>query len=1420
MPSLRRARGGIPVISLAAPQPMRRARLALVAGALFAASVLAFAGITLWYERNEELRRAERDLVNLGQTLSEQLAQRLEMIDMGLKAALGQLHDSAYTSGDASNSSRVLRAHAEALVSVSAIGLYGADGELVSASGDPSPWLPASLAAWDALAAHRSGRVSGLHISLPMRSPDQKEWYLLVSRRASDSRGEYRGAIVAILDPKRIAHAYAVLDLGTHTSLALLSGESTLIASHPWRDDLVARKFRDLDPGDADGGVHVSVQASIFDAGRVLTHSTPIRGYPLHLAIMKARRTILASWRRHAVIGGTAAVLISAMALALAFLVDKHLRRREESVAQLRENQADLTEAQRIARLGSWHFDGATGTIRWSAQAAGLLGIGVDSVPNVESLLAHVIEEDRLRVSRAWESLLSAGMLDVEFRTLSDTGETRWLRARAEAQTGTQKQAFRARGTLLDVTDERRAEQAAQHLAAIVESTEDAIFSLSGDGTILSWNRGAARMFGFASSESIGRRLTELLPPDAAAEAHRLVARGIGGEIVENFEIQLTANGQRRIHISVTLSPLRDAAGQVIAASAVARDITARRQAELRQLMEHRVAQLLAESAPLDETMPRILSTLCQSLGMDCGMQWDLEGEGSGYRRSFLWTRADLDARNIAAELPMVQATDGPCDLVWHTTLPQWFSHEELVARGMGASAGPLAFASALFIPIALGGRVACVLELRTARTQSYDFEILSTARAIGSQIGLYMERKRAEDDLRAEKEYIGHIIATAPTLIASIAPDGTTRSVNPTILDLAGYLPEELYARNFWKTLHEGPASIVDDLLTQAARGGVADYPLAIRTRSGDLRDLSVSAAARRGTDGSIVEYIVVGTDVTARRLDEARRAAEFAVARALSEAQSEPQAVETILGTICQILDWDCGVFRVSDPESRIVTCPYAWGKPDPDIAALITALQESRELGPHTMYWRTVDTGMPQWDNDLPSRIGKRLRPAVERAGVMSALSIPVTAGERFLGAIQFFGQSNNRPAGILLDAMQAIGRQIGQFIERKRVDAERQHADERLRSIAANIPGIVFEYRLRPNQTAAFEFVSERALDLLEEPADALTRDPRLMFKLVEPAYRRQLLRSMHVSRHTRSLWLSEMPIRTRSGRVRWVRGQSMPKYLDDGSVVWDGVIVDVTAQKQAEHAIQQLNEQLERRVVDRTAQLSAANRELESFAYSVSHDLRAPLRSIDGFSRILVEEYGATLDSTAANYLSRVRNASQRMGQLIDDLLSLSRVTRSELKRVRTDLSAIAEAVVQELRGESPDRSVSVSIHPGMSCLADPSLIRIALYNLIGNAWKFTSRRPDARIEFGALIQRSRTVYYVRDNGAGFDMEHAGKLFGAFQRLHSPREFEGTGVGLATVSRIIDRHGGTVWAESVVDQGATFYFTLGTAGGRS
>ena len=230
------------------------------------------------------------------------------------------------------------------------------------------------------------------------------------------------------------------------------------------------------------------------------------------------------------------------------------------------------------------------------------------------------------------------------------------------------------------------------------------------------------------------------------------------------------------------------------------------------------------------------------------------------------------------------------------------------------------------------------------------------------------------------------------------------------------------------------------------------------------------------------------------------------------------------------------------------------------------------------------------------------------------------------------------------------------------------------------------------------------------------------------------------------------------------------------------------------------------------------QLEDTNRELEAFSYSVSHDLRAPLRSLDGFSRALAEDYGATLDGQALDYLNRIMAAAQRMGRLIDDLLSLARVTRLDMKRVPTNLSAIASAIVDELRESQPDRAAEISIAPDLKVIGDPALLSVALQNLLSNAWKFTAGREIARIEFGTSKTSHERVFYVRDNGAGFDMQYAGKLFGAFQRLHGMTEFAGTGVGLATVQRIITRHGGRVWPEAAPDKGATFYFTIGDIDG--
>ncbi|HEX7261763.1 MAG TPA: ATP-binding protein, partial [Luteolibacter sp.] len=277
---------------------------------------------------------------------------------------------------------------------------------------------------------------------------------------------------------------------------------------------------------------------------------------------------------------------------------------------------------------------------------------------------------------------------------------------------------------------------------------------------------------------------------------------------------------------------------------------------------------------------------------------------------------------------------------------------------------------------------------------------------------------------------------------------------------------------------------------------------------------------------------------------------------------------------------------------------------------------------------------------------------------------------------------------------------------------------------------------------------------------------------------------------------------------------WLNVTARPLVDQDG-MVQGGVAVfsDITARRQGELEIRRLNAELEQRVLDRTRKLEAANRELEAFSYSVSHDLRAPLRALDGFSEILLLDYNDRLDDEGRGYLAHIRSAAKRMDQLIVALLQLGRVTRGELRFETFDFSSLARSVADELQESAPERAVDWVIEPDLAACGDPGMLQALLRNLLGNAWKYTSKNATARIEFGSRDEGGVRTWYVRDDGAGFDPAYSERLFEPFRRLHSSTEFEGLGVGLATVQRIIARHGGTIRAEGSPGKGATFYFTL-------
>ncbi|MEB3358157.1 MAG: PAS domain-containing protein [Synechococcales bacterium] len=278
---------------------------------------------------------------------------------------------------------------------------------------------------------------------------------------------------------------------------------------------------------------------------------------------------------------------------------------------------------------------------------------------------------------------------------------------------------------------------------------------------------------------------------------------------------------------------------------------------------------------------------------------------------------------------------------------------------------------------------------------------------------------------------------------------------------------------------------------------------------------------------------------------------------------------------------------------------------------------------------------------------------------------------------------------------------------------------------------------------------------------------------------------------------------EFRIHRTDGELRWIKAIALVQRDDAGQPQrMTGINYDITERKQSEA-----------KILKTTAQLAASNHELEAFAYSVSHDLRAPLRAIDGFSKALLEDYGDRIDAEGTDYFNRIRHNIQRMGMLIDDLLSLSRISRSDMRYTRINLTELVCEIGQELQAADPDRQVEWAIAPDVIVTADRTLMRVVFSNLLSNAWKFTSHRSAACIEFGIIEQSGETVYFIRDNGAGFDMAYSSKLFGVFQRLHNTNEFPGTGIGLAIVQRAIHRHGGQVWAEAAIERGATIYLTL-------
>jgi len=813
-----------------------------------------------------------------------------------------------------------------------------------------------------------------------------------------------------------------------------------------------------------------------------------------------------------------------------------------------------------------------------------------------------------------------------------------------------------------DVTERKRAEGTRAQLAAIVESTNDAIIGKTVDGIITSWNRGAEKIYGYTADEIVGKPITALAPPSRHAEIHEFLGKIRNGETVANYESERIRKDGTLIHVALTLSPISDASGRITGISTIARDITERKhmEEELRQASIYNRSLIEASLDPLVT----------------------ISAEGK------------ITDVNQATE----RATGrGRSELIG-TDFSDYFTEPDKARVG--------------YQQVFRNGFVTDYL-LALRHRDGHVAEVLYNASVYrneaGEVLGVFAaardvtERNKAERELAELSLRNRLILDSSGEGIYGLDVDGRCTFANPAAAKLFGFSVEELVGQHshamFHHTKADGSPYPAEECPMQAGyKQGLLNRGIDLYWRK-DRSSFPVEFVSTPIVEaGEITGAVVMFNDITERKLAEESLLRLNRELRAISNCNETLMRVEdeqALLDRICHIVCDDAG-YRM------------AWvGYPEHDEARTIRPIAwagvEEGYIEQASLTWRDTERG--QGPTGTAIRTGESV-------------------------SVQDF--SSDPQAALWRDA--ALQRGYRSCISLPLKDEN------------ANTFGIFNIYSALPNTFTPDE------IRLLEELAGDMAFGINVLRARIE--------------------------------------------------------------RQRAEAEVRRLNQELEQRVTDRTAELETANKELEAFSYSVSHDLRAPLRAIDGFSRILLEDYVDKLDDEGRRLLNVVRDNTSRMAQLIDDILKFSRTGRAEMTVAEIDMEKLARDVFAELQKpwvDSTKLQIEIDRLPG--AFGDSALIRQVFVNLLSNAIKFSRNRDPARIKVGFSIEGDEAVYYVKDNGAGFDMQFADKLFGVFQRLHAVTEFEGTGIGLAIVKRIITRHGGRVWAEGKVNEGATIYFSL-------
>lgn len=1085
-------------------------------------------------------------------------------------------------------------------------------------------------------------------------------------------------------------------------------------------------------------------------------------------------------------------LLAIAVLLASGWNVRRDWLKRRRAEQALCRSVADLKQAQRVARLGSWSMDVKTGYVTWSEELYRMLGL--DASPQAPSYAEH----RRLFTPESWERLAPAventvrrgTPYELELETVRPDGSTGWMLARGEAVRDAGGAITGLRGIAQDITDRKRAEEIRSRLAAIVESSAVAIESINLDGVITSWNPGAERLYGFSAEEAIGQPISIIAPPELPGDVEGTLRRIVQNQEVRHLETTRLRKDGSRVSVAATISPVRDATGRIVGASSVSFDITERKRAEERLRKLNRALKTISEcnQALVQEQEEKAL------LERICGI---LVREG-GYRLAWVGYAEEDEARSVR---PVAQA--GADEGYLAGARISWADNERgrgptgkairfgapFVARQAAAEpeydpwraeAVRRGFASSVALPLTANGAPMGALTAYSGEPDAFDEDELKLLGELANDLayGIQALRTRAEHQ-RAERalqesEAAFRTLANAmPQMVWMCMPDGMNVYFNDRWVEYTGLTLEESYGRGWNTPFHPDDKQAAWDAWNHAtATGDIYQIESRLRAADGSYRWFLMRGVPMRDAGGQIVKWFGTCTDIEdLKRTEEALRQTSAALLEAKDRTAAERQRFNNILDVMpayVVLLSADYHVpfanryFEERFGKSQGKRCfEYLFGRAEPCEVCHTYEVLDTK--APLQWFW----TGPDGRDYDIHDY------PFTDSDGSTLILEMGID------------------------------------ITEQNRAQAALRESQRRLE--LARKAGRVGVWEWIPARGEIFWGPGSESLYGL--PAGGFGDDYQAWRCTVHPDDIEMVERELRAALENNTVYQAEFRAAWPDGSVHWLFGRGEVIGDEGGATRMLGVNVDITERKAAEEALRELNATLERRVAERTAQLAAVNRELEAFSYSVAHDLRAPLRAIDGFSLALLEDFGPKLEPEAQDDLSRVRKATVRMGELIDDLLHLSRISRAEVRREKVDLRALAQTIVSDLQKTAPERPLEFVSPPSLEAEGDPSLLRVVLENLLGNAWKFTAPRLQARIELGSVEHEGRTAYFVRDNGAGFDMAYANKLFAPFQRLHSAADFPGMGIGLATVARIVRKHGGEVWAEGAVDKGAAFYFTL-------